>query len=86
MFYLPLTIILLSFTRFHMQLILMFSVLAAFFWVVLYSYYRQIEEEKNPNSGIVNCTCQVPNDQVKMLPDDDKVPSYFPNKLAPDMA
>jgi hypothetical protein len=69
-----------------MQLILMFSVLAAFFWVVLYSYYRQIEEEKNPNSGIVNCTCQVPNDQVKMLPDDDKVPSYFPNKLAPDMA
>lgn len=56
------------------------------FWVVLYSYYRQMEEEKNPNSGIVNCMYQVPNDQVQMLPGDDKVPSYFPNKLAPDMA
>lgn len=70
-----------------MQLILLFSVLTAFFWVVLYSYYRQMEEEKNPNSGgIVNCMYLMPNDQVQMLPEDDKVPSYAPNKLAPDMA
>ena len=71
---------------FHIQLILLFSVFTAFFWVVLYSYYRQVEEEKNPLSGIVNCTYQVPNEQVQMLGVDGKVPSYSPNKLAPDMA
>jgi glucan phosphoethanolaminetransferase (alkaline phosphatase superfamily) len=58
----------------------------AFFWAVLYSYYQQIEEEKNPNSGIVNCTYNIPNEQVQMLGVDDKVPSYSPDKLAPDMA
>jgi hypothetical protein len=61
-------------------------VFSAFLWVVLYSYYRQIEEEKNPNSGIVNCTYQIANDQIQMLPEDGKVPNNFPNKLAPDMA
>jgi hypothetical protein len=62
-------------------------VLTAFFWVVLYSYYRQLEEEKNPNSGIVNCTYEIPNEQVQMLGMDDKAPPiYSPNKLAPDMA
>lgn len=70
-----------------MQLILLFSVFSAFFWVVLYSYYRQMEEEKNRNSGgIVNSMYLMPNDQVQMLPEDGKVPRYAPNKLAPDMA
>lgn len=70
-----------------MQLILLFSVLSAFFWVVLYSYYRQMEEEKYPNSrGVVNCMYLMPHDQIQMLPEDGKAPSYAPNKLAPDMA
>jgi hypothetical protein len=76
----------LSFKTFHIQLILLFSVFTAFFWVVLYSYYRQMEEEKNPNCGNVNCTYQIPNEQVQMLGVDGKPPSYSPNKLAPDMA
>ena len=76
----------LSFAMFRIQLILLFSVFTAFFWVVLYSYYRQIEEEKNPSSGIVNCTYQIPNEQVQMLGVDGKVSSYSPDKLAPDMA
>lgn len=45
-----------------------------------------MDEEKNSNSGIVNCTYQMPNEQVQMLGVDGKVPSYSPNKLAPDMA
>lgn len=70
-----------------MQLILLFSVLKAFFWIILYSYYRQMEEEKNPNSaGIVNCMYLMPNEQVQMFPEDGKVPIYVPNKLALDMA
>jgi hypothetical protein len=45
-----------------------------------------MEEDKNRNSGIVNCNYQVPSEQVQMLTEDGKVPSYAPNKLAPDMA
>jgi len=67
-------------------IVAVFVLFTAFFWVVLYSYYRQIEEEKNPSSGIVNCTYQIPNEQVQMLGVDGKVSSYSPDKLAPDMA
>jgi hypothetical protein len=67
-----------SFIKFHIQMILLFSLFIAFFWVVMYSYYRQMEEEKIPNSGIVNCTYQIPNEQVQMLGVDGKVPRYSP--------
>jgi len=64
----------------------LFVLFTAFFWVVLYSYYRQMEEERNPNYGIMNCAYQIPNEEVQMLGVDGKVPSHSPNKLAPDMA
>jgi hypothetical protein len=52
-----------------------FSVLAAFCWIVLYSYYRQVDEEKNRNAGIVNYTYGIPNDQVQILAEDKKLQS-----------
>lgn len=52
-------------------------VLAAFCWIVLYSYYRQVEEEKNHNSGIVNYTYGIPSDQVQVLPEDKKSQVLF---------
>jgi hypothetical protein len=61
------------------------SALAAFCWIVLYSYYRQVEEEKNHNSGIVNYTYGIPNDQVEILPEDKKSQSYS-NKGVLDVA
>jgi hypothetical protein len=48
------------------------SALGAFCWIVLYSYYRQLEEEKNRNAGIVNYTYGIPNDQVQILAEDRK--------------
>jgi hypothetical protein len=57
------------------------SVLSAFYWVVLYSYYRQIEEEKNPNSGVVDHTNGIPNDQIQVLPEDEKFFSPYPHKV-----
>lgn len=47
-----------------------FVVLVAFFWIVLYSYYRQVEEERNHDSGIVNYTYGIPNDHDQILPED----------------
>jgi hypothetical protein len=45
-----------------------------------------MEEEKNPYSGIVNCTYKIQDAQVHMLSEDDKAPGYIANKLAPDTA
>lgn len=62
--------------------------LSCFFWVVLYSYYRQVEEEKNPTTAIVNYNYGLPNDQMQITyPEDEKaLCPYNPSKTTPEIA
>jgi len=64
------------------HLILHVSVIATFFWVVIYSYYRQVEEEKNGPYGTVNHTYGIPDGQVQILqPQDQKGICPSPTKV-----
>jgi hypothetical protein len=63
------------------------SVIAAAFWIVIYSYYRQVDEEKSPNSGIVNYTYGVPDDRVQISSlEDGNALRPHAAKMVPDMA
>ncbi|PSN34274.1 hypothetical protein C0J52_22121, partial [Blattella germanica] len=67
------------------------SALLAFFsflWVVLYSYFRQMEDEKNVNCGIVNYTYGIPSGHVQITtcPEDEKALCPYPTKAGVEMA